>query len=514
MRFFGSACPPAFYHSSRELGVLRRISEELDKVAGDTLDRNRVRAAFDAECVNVIRQHMAEHAAEVYRTFPGLKFFPPGTPPRQVVDEIRQSSLLTGERRRFKRLRRLLREALRELPPGLCANERRRRAVELQERALFTAYAKQYGLNGDVDEFRRLSRQAIKNTQGFIDQLLEAYVPISHRKQLEFAACVRAARDFPTLIGLAGYVHGKNPKQASAKGVISRRIGFEARVIAVLSQLEFEYLLGAYNPERVDAVREELIAVFENEVFDSSSSRRLVVVAELDPERAYRVRRKEDGAPCLQVYDETDPQAHQTATSARLVLPLDVRVASNNGKSVPVFFDTRRKEMVFAKLFRKLYREPEHITDHSGFTLVFFSQGPEVEIVADNLRRSIVTNPGQVWAQMSNAARAGAVDPNNPHSAVDRRAEKYICRWGGINHEIQLLDITTYVESLVSRTRVAHPIYKYLTLVDTVFPFIWPKELYGKDWMDAGFRDLLWQFQIGRIWTGPDNFSGTGQIHV
>lgn len=496
MQLFGSVCPPAFYHVSRDLGVLKQIVAELAEIGDEEFDRKSVGEMLDAQGVHIIDRHMAEHAADLYLTFPGLTVYPSNMQLREIVAAIRRSSLMTGERKRFKHLRRVLSEAKRAVPSDLSPLERKRVLSEVQDRALFAAYTRMYGLNGNFEEMRRVSHQAVKNTQGFIDQLLETYLPINHRKQLEFAACVRAARDFPTLVELAGH--------CSNRGVISKRIAHEARVIAVLSQIEFEYLTGAYNPERVDAIREDLISLFENEVFDKSESRRLVVVAELDPQNDYRVRRDANGNPALAVYDETQPEAHQMTTSTRLVLLLDVRVVRRGGVSVPVYFDTRRKDKIFTKLFRMLWREPEHITDHSGLEMVFFTNDMEVEVAANRLREVIVTVPGQVWAQKSNAFRAGAVDPNNPHSSVDRRAEKYNFRWGGITHELQMLDLATYVDSLVSRNRIAHVIYKYLTLVDNTFPFLWPKELYGKDWMAAEFRDLLWQYQVGRMWTGKD----------
>lgn len=503
MGLFGTSCPPPFYNSSREIDVVRRLKSALVEACGENPEWPRALAVFAAEEAKIMQVHMEEHAAEVYRTFPGLTYFPPEMPRREVISRIRSSSLLTGERYRFKRIRRLMREAVRDLPQGPRSAERRRRITDFQERALLKAYSNQYGFTGeeDFEELRRLSRQAIADTHFYIERMLKFLPPI-HRKQLEFAACVRAASDFPALINLAGYTNGKTTLAKSSKGIISRRIGFEARTVAVLAQLEFEYLMGAYKPERVDAIRKELIQVFENQVFDPELSVRLVVVAELDPAKEYRVKRGADGQPMLHVYDETDERAHQTATDTRVVLPLDARVVNVNGKQANVYFDTRRKEMVFAKQLRNRIRNPESVTDHSGFILVFFSDGIEAEMAADKLREFVVTSPGQVTAQMSNAARAGAVDPGNPHSAVDRRAEKYVCRWGGINHEVQLVDITTYIESLVCHTRLAHDLYKFLVTLDTAFPFVWPKALYGKDWMDAEFRDLLWRYQILRLWTG------------
>lgn len=512
MSIFGTSCPPPFYHNSRELRTVIRIREKIAPFGGNYVEWSRVMVEFDAEQASILMKHLEEHRAEVYRTFPGLTFFSPkpgriGEAPdfdrREIVNTIRHSSLLTGERRRFKRIRRLMREAIQELPEGLPPEKAESLIVELQEKKLFETYSPQYGL-GDMSfrEFQRLTHEAIKRTRGHIRKLLDTYLPVNHVGQLEFAACVDDARDFPTLIALAA--------KPSGKGVISKRIGHEARVMAVLSQLEFEYLIGAYNPDRVEVIRKQLTKVFENSVFDPDESVRVVVVAELDPENDYRVKRT-DGKPMIVVYPENAPEAHQSATATLMVLPLDARVVKHGGRRVLIYFRGRQKEMIWAKLLRSLYREPEHLTDHSGYTFVLFSNGEDEEIFANRLREKVVVNPGQVWAQASNAARAGAIDPNNPHSSVDRRGEKYIFRWGGINHEIQILDIATYIDSMVSRNRIAHTFYKYLTLVDTAFPFIWPKDLYGKDWLDAKFRDVMWEFLAKKLWTGhpdapvPDN---------
>jgi hypothetical protein len=464
-------------------------------------------AEFDAEEAVILSQRLADHRAEVYQNFSGLTFFPPkpskngGNPEfdrREILAQIKQSSLLTGERRRFRRIVKLMRQARLELPPDLTPVKAKRKLIELQEKKLFLTYSCQYGLdNMEFCEFQRLTHEAIKRTSKYLEQLLNAYVPINHRGQLAFAASVFNARDFPSLIALAGTKAGR--------GVISKRIGHEARVMAVFAQLEFEHLIGVYNPDRVDAIRRDLISIFENNVFDPGLSQRLVVVAELDPANDYRVKRDAEGKPRLAIYGEDAPEAHQTSTASLLVLPRDVRVINCNGRLVPVYFLDRHKEMIFAKLLRKLCRDPAHITDHSAFTCVLFGNGSDEEALANKLRDEIVVNPGQVSAQKSNAARAGAIDPHNLHSSLDRRGESYIFRWGGINHELQILDIATFIDSMICRNRISHLFYKFLTLVDTAFPFIWPKELYGKDWLDAGFRDILWEYLVKELWTGPED---------
>lgn len=456
-----------------------------------------VLALLDAEEAEIIRTQITEQREEMFKTFPGLINFGDMTP-EQIEEKIKHDSLLTGERGRFKRIVWLMLTAGRELPKGLVGAKREKKLLEIRERRLLEAYRQEYALNGmSFKTFKSLTHKAIERTHKYIDEMLQ-YVPLNHRMQLEFAARVRSAKDFPTLIQLITARIGD--------GVIAKRIPHEARVVAVLAQIEFEHMIGAYNPDRVGDVHTALIKVFEDDVFDSSE--RVTVVAELDPDKRHSVRRDADGKPMISVYHDNQPEAHQKTTSARVVMHLDARVVKGPGegsKPILVYFDDRVKEMIFAKLMRKLKRMPEHITDHSGVTLVCLSDGPEVELLVDRLRFKLVTNPGQVWAQKSNAARAGAIDPANPHSSVDRRGETYLFRWGGITHELQMLDLATYIESIFCRDRRAHTLYKFLTLIDTAFPFIWPQCYYNKDWMDAELRDVFWEYAIGKLWTGPPN---------
>ncbi|MDD2785997.1 MAG: hypothetical protein PHS79_03835 [Patescibacteria group bacterium] len=475
------------------------IAPVVDSHGAIWLSLPRIMAELDAEEATIIREHIKDQTDEMYRTFPGLTTFGDKSP-KEILDIIDRDSLLTGERGRFFRVLRLMVTAYRALPKRLIGTKKERKLLDIRERRLLEAYREQYALNGmTLKRFRALTHEAIKRTHRYIDELLD-YVLVNHRAQLEFAAEVKLARDFPTLILLIAH--------RSGNGIISKRIPHEAAVVAILAQIEFEHMIGTYNPDRVAEIHGALVKVFVNEVFGLPSMPK-VVVAELDPKNKYCVKRNDKGEPLIGVYDEDQPEAHLSTTATRYVTRLDVRVVkTGDGDGDPqvlVYFDCRIKEMIFAKLMRKLKRLPENITDHSGVILVCLSNGPEVELLVNRLRAKLVTNPGQVWAQKSNAARAGAVDPNNPHSSVDRRGETYLFRWGGITHELQMLDLVTFIESKICRDRRAHLVYKFLTLIDTAFPFIWPTCYYGKDWMDADLRGVLWEFVIRKLWTGPSD---------
>lgn len=480
-------CPPPFFRSSRDADALRRFYTKLNGFEPDA-SLAEIKQQLESEMAQAVQDRKSEYEQRVLKTFPNLVSFPTEKSIWEILPIIRRSSVFTGEVMRFSRLRKRLDEARQPVSKNLPPDEYRSKVIDAQERELFEAYRMHYRLDRlGYEETRQRMRMAVMTVQQSIDQLLYDYFPINHRKQLEYAANVRTARDIPRLIDFAARGRGR--------GVISKRIPFEARIIAVLAQLEFEHLISAHNPEHLDHVREELITVFENDVFDKEQSRRIVVIAELDPDHYYRVKRKNGNQFQVFWYDEADPMAKVQTTETRFVLHLDVRVIRSNGREVLVYFDTRRKERIFAKQLRKLYRKPEQITDVSGITFVLLSNDPaDEELLANRLRATIVNCPGLVTSQASNAQRAGAIDPTNPHSSMDRRGEKYEFLWG-VWHELQILQLPYFINSLVAHERDGHPFYKLVSYLDTLFPWIWPTHLYGLDWTDAEVRNMLWRHQ-------------------
>ncbi len=485
--------PQPFFYSSRDTKTLEALRRVIKQIPHE-MSREECLELIENEKQKAATRLREEQEQKVLRTFPNLLCYADNTSDNQEDAVwkrylyIRHNSVLVGELKRFRGMRIALERAKESVPKNLPKAEYREAVAESQDRVLYNLYLEKYSLDRiGFEESRKLMQVAISNVRAYMDEILKEYFPINRRRQMEFAANVYAAHTMPQLIEL---IYSKR-----GKGVISRRIPFEARIIAVLAQLEFESLIGSHNPDTLDQIRNELISRLENDVFSGSESARVIVVAKLDPENHYRVKQNPNGEYDVKWFYENDPGANQQTSETVFVLPLDVRVIKKNGHSILIYFDSRRKQRVFAKQLRKNQRKPDQITDLSGIVMVLLNNSLlDEEYLANRLRATIVNCPGLVSAQQSNASRAGAIDPDNPHSSPNRRGEKYEFLWATW-HELQILALPDFINSLVAHAQDGHPFYKLVTYLDTLFPWIWPKAIYGLDWYEQDVRDMLWRHQ-------------------
>lgn len=494
MAFAGKKCdcvspiaPKPFFEVSEPVKTIQDIIQEIEALPAD-FSKELILNLLNTKTTAYSDDKRSSHEAKVLQTFPNLISFPDKMSAREILHEVHRSSVLSGEIKRFRNLRGRLRRAKTAVSRNLSKHEYREKTAEAQDRVLYDLYVEKYGLDTlGFEEARVLMQTAITNVRNAINDILREFFPINRRKQLEFAASVLTARTMPQLIDLMARPRGK--------GVISNRIPFEARVMAVLAQLEFENLIGSHNPDTLDQIRKDLIQQMETQVFNGSESARVIVVAELDPLNKYRAKQDPDGSYAVYWYYENDPEASKQTSETCFVLPLDVRIMKKNGNEILIYFDSRRKERIFTKQLRKTQRKPEQITDLSGIVMVLLNTNPEdEEYLANRLRKTLVNCPGLVSAQLSNASRAGAIDPSNPHSSPNRRGEKYEFLWQ-VWHELQILALPDYINSLVAHAGDGHPFYKLSTYLDTLFPWVWPTHIYGLDWYNQTIRDMLWRHQ-------------------
>lgn len=486
--------PKPFFTASRDAKTLEALQEVIRNVPQE-MSREECLALIESEKQSAVTRLRDETKRSVLRTFPNLLCYvdEPGHDLAQRTWQrfryIRRNSILVGELKRFRELLKCMQTAKGTVPERLSKVEYQKAVAESQDRALYELYSEKYPLDQvGFEDSRLLMQTAISNVGDALNEILKEYFPMNRRRQLEHAASVQAATSIPQLIHLMNSTRGT--------GVISRRIPFEARIIATLAQLEFESLIGTHKPDKLDRTRNELINALESQVFNGSESARIIVIAKLDPNNHYRVREKEDGSYDVSWYYENDPEAGRQTDETTFILPLDVRIIEKNGHKILIYFDSRRKKRIWAKQLRKNQRKPEQITDLSGLVMVLLNRNRiDEEYLANRLRGTIVNCPGLVSAQQSNAFRAGAIDPGNPHSSPDRRGEKYEFLTGGIWHELQILALPDFINSLVAHAQDGHPFYKLVTYLDTLFPWIWPKEIYGLDWFEQEVRDMLWRHQ-------------------
>ncbi len=487
--------PKPFFTASRDAKALEALQEVIRNVP-EEMSREECLALIEAEKQSAVTRLRDETTRGILRTFPNLLCHVDG-PNLANAEEImwqrfrciRRNSVLVGELKRYRGILKALEEAKQSVPHTHNKLDYQKAVAEAQDRALFNLYAEKYPLDQlGFEDTRLIMQTAISNVRESLNDILQEYFPVNRRRQLEYAASVQAATTIPQLISLMNSGIGE--------GVISRRIPFEARVTATLAQLEFESLIGTHNPDQLDRTRKDLIHRLESQVFNGARSARVIVIAKLDPNNHYRVKLLPNGGHDVAWYYENDPEAGRQTDETTFILPLDVRIIEKNGHQILIYFDSRRKKRIWAKQLRKNERKPDKITDLSGLIMVLLNKNRiDEEYLANRLRATIVNCPGLVSAQQSNAFRAGAIDPGNPYSSPDRRGEKYEFLADGIWHELQILALPDFINSLVAHAQDGHPFYKLVTYLDTLFPWIWPKEIYGLDWFDQKIRDMLWRHQ-------------------
>jgi hypothetical protein len=490
--------PSPFFYSSRDAKTLARLQQLIREVPQE-MTREECLALIEDEIKKAADRLRREQEQKVLSTFPNLLCFnddysiEPWINLWYRVHYIRHNSVLVGELKRFRGMRNALKEAKAAVPQDMPKAEYAEAVSEAQDKALYDLYNEKYSLdNIGFEEARALMHTAISNIHTHLNKILQEFFTINRRNQLEFDDKVLTARSMPQLIELMSGKHGT--------GIISRRIPFEARIVAVLAQLEFESLIGTHNPDTLYRIRTDLINHLEKDVFEESESASVVVVAKLDPDNHYRVKQHEDGTYDIDWFYEDDPKANQHTSETVYIECLNVRIMKKNGHAILIHSKTRPKDRIFAKQLRKNQRKPEQVTDLSGLTMVLLNNNLiDEEFLANRLRATVVNCPGLVSAQQSNAKRAGAIDEGNPFSSDTRRGEKYEFFWGGIWHELQILALPDFINSRIAHAQDGHPFYKLVTYLDTLFPWIWPTQMYGMDWFDPKIRDMLWRYKCSTL---------------
>ncbi|MDF1496674.1 MAG: hypothetical protein P1P90_01265 [Patescibacteria group bacterium] len=494
----GPLAPQPFFNSSRDARTLTRLQELIGQIP-EELTRKECLALIEDQKQQAVQRLREETEQKILQTFPNLICFadnPNECKEKRILKRffsIRHNSVMVGELKRFRGMQKALKTAKDSVEKSLPKTEYRTAVAEAQDRALFDMYTDKYGLDRfGFEKSRALMRQAITNTRASLESILSEYFPPNRHYDLTFNDRVQTALTMPQLIELMSSKPGQ--------GVFSSRIPFEARIVAVIAQLEFESLIGTHNPDALDQIRESLLDQLEKKVFQGAETTTVVVVAKLDPLNHYRVKQHTDGSYAIAWYYEDDPEAKQQTSETVFIQRLRVHIIKKNGNCILVHSKARRKERIFAKQLRKNQRKPEQVTDLSGLVMVLLNNNPiNEECLANRLRATIVNCPGLVSAQQSNAKRAGAIDRDNPFSSDTRRGEKYEFLWSGIWHELQILALPDFINSLIAHAQDGHPFYKLITYLDTLFPWIWPAHIYRMDWFSQEIRDMLWRYKCSTL---------------
>ncbi|MCI0479166.1 hypothetical protein L0Y59_01340 [Candidatus Uhrbacteria bacterium] len=421
---------------------------------------------------------------ELVNQFPNLIVRPEDPAERRRFED--RFSVIKGESIRFRELLiHLLRHRAR-LRSGDREDDMASEAAlkEAVRDALHAYYADTYRLSTEHAArdavFFADALNAARETVAF---LLEEYFPLRLRKGLELDSRVAGEHDPLALLLLCA---------EGGSDVLTRIRRFEAQRQLTLAQMEFELRVDHGDPQKLDDDLAWLARLCDRRFFLPDRSEQAVVVADLDPCNANRVKD-------FRLVSRSDEASRVVPTPERVVLPLDLRYIRVNGSAVPVYFEARVKRHVTLKLISKRRRHHESLTDVTGAKFVFFEEDTDLMAGIDQIRRILVRAPGSVSGEASNARRAGVLDPSNIHSSKQYRAWKFDVRLRNRIFELQFMYLPFFVNEMVAHGRDNHQLYKLGSYLDRVFPVLFPTELYGLDWRDEAFRQELWNFQIAKI---------------
>lgn len=330
--------------------------------------------------------------------------------------------------------------------------------------------------------------RSICAAHALVPELIDNYFSKRARQHLKMSSRVSSEHDPINLLRMC--------RQNGRTDLQSRIDAFEARRQLSFAEIEFKRHRKGIAKEQLDAVLNECCAHLKRYFFQPESSKRMVLVGDLD-QNGIRVV----GKPRLLPEDHPEAQARRTPGREKITLDiLFIRVPTKDGgmRDIPVYFDGRVKKHVVPKLMLKDTKHALTLTDLIGIMFVFFSEEDEADGVA-HLRRTFANTLGSVSGSTSRVGRDGAMDPQNMDSSPFFDCPKYNLEFFDSTLEIMIKTSISYMNEIVARDEENHELYKVRRYMNRVFPLMFPFELYGIDWRDKDVREDLWELQIHQI---------------
>lgn len=135
-------------------------------------------------------------------------------------------------------------------------------------------------------------------------------------------------------------------------------------------------------------------------------------------------------------------------------------------------------------------KRPYVVEDRSGLLLV--AQKEDVLDIAELISMLIVERGGMIVEDLeANFDQDQPNDKANTASSKNYKVAKMLIRWKGRLVELQFVTLHDYFSSKVALSEVNHDLYKLRQYLRTIFPLLFPKDLYGVDWEMPHIRHQL-----------------------
>lgn len=160
-----------------------------------------------------------------------------------------------------------------------------------------------------------------------------------------------------------------------------------------------------------------------------------------------------------------------------------------DGSAIPVicFVGTKDPFPHLLKMFVKNLRPPEAVVDLRRVMLVFRNRR-ELLRGLQVLRRDIFDVEGTIADQRWSIDGAVVGDPRSPATADAFRHLQFTVLIGGRRYEVQILLLVDWLNSIASDGPEHHAQYKAKQYYDTVFPLLFPFEIFRINWKSPRVR--------------------------
>lgn len=329
-----------------------------------------------------------------------------------------------------------------------------------------------FGARGKSSEIYRRLNEALRRAQEFLKDLI-AKIPVCFYGSLNSDGDIAEEEDFIAL--LIKRQHFLEKLRVDPDGPLARTKEFEARRLILLAIILFNLEIHARKLQLNGVSLQSITAYLERKFFTKDFSEPKTIIAFHNPDDDFRVE-------CW-YFEEDLPEVLPLKKGwVRKEYRLVFRKFCWQGKTYLVYFSCRTKTPTshLLKMLRKDIRDPHSSAlDFRGFKLVFLD-GKALAAGLDKLNEDVFYFPGVTWKLEDGRHFRETV---NSFSAKSFKVKKFVTTLGGEPVEIIVETLVNHINGIASQGEENHELYRCRQLIHSGLPLVFPKEIYGIDWV-------------------------------
>ena len=253
-------------------------------------------------------------------------------------------------------------------------------------------------------------------------------------------------------------------------------VSHSARMKLVIGQLCFDYRRNGFDPAQLHGRAEKTRMALEDRLFVRGSLKRVRIVAELDPARAYA---------CRSYRIVENPQEVIPDRDDAFVTSADQYLVDCDGGRIPVLFSIRAKRFPALKsLVRDIrFAQLANIGDGVAMRFVVDNEA-DLDRLVSRCRETFVFRPGTVSDQASTLGEGNSRrhSSRNQHTSSSFKVMMHNLLIRDQVNEVQFAPVPDDVDGKCRHDDGSHGGYKLRQLMIKVLPYTHPTALMGAPW--------------------------------